>query len=183
MRWSGDDIVRLRQLVADPDVTWTAIPDKMARSADSIRKMCVLLGLREKKISTRPNDGWTPEQLATLRRMWMTHERIEIAQAVGRTMAACSRKANNLRLGPRPVSAARAVAHKAQALEAVRLGREAQAAARAAAPATPPAPRPPPVTAFFVQRSCLCCRKSFKAPTKFIRLCDYCRSNNTGAII
>jgi hypothetical protein len=179
MRWSGDEIVRLRQLVADPDVTWTAIPDKIGRSADAVRKMCVLLGLREAKISTRPNDGWTPEQLATLRRMWLTHERIEIAQAVGRTVAACSRKANNLGLGPRPVSAARAAAHMAQALEAVRLGRESQAAARAAAPATQPAPRPQ-VTAFFVARSCLCCGKSFRAPTKFIRLCDYCRTKDTG---
>jgi len=181
MRWSGDDIVRLRQLVADPGVAWGTIPDRMGRSADSIRKMAVLLGLRE-KTGTRPSDGWTPEQLATLRRMWMTHERAEIAQAVGRTMAACSRKANNMGLGPRPVSAERQAKHKAQALEAIKLGREAQAAARVDAPTPPPAPRPP-VTAFFVARSCLCCRKPFKAPTKFIRLCDYCRSNNTGAII
>jgi len=179
-RWSGDEIVRLRRLMADPAVLRSAIPDMLGRSADAVRKMVELLGIGSPAPSTRPGDGWTAEQLATLRRMWRTHERHEIAEAVGRTIAAVSRKANNLRLGPRIVSPARDAAHKAQALEAVRKAREAQAAKRAA---NPMSPREPVFAPALVDRKCLRCSKAFQAPTRFLRLCDYCRTNNSGGII
>lgn len=182
--WTQEDEDKLRHLLADRKVPRSIIPEILGRGKSAVKKRMAQLGLGCGH--SRPLDGWTPEQNALLRRMWHTHTRQEVADAVGRTMSAVSRRAYQFGLGPRRMSAEDERARQAQANEAAKKGREAQAARRAALEngqlPPPPAVKPrvdgPPLVA----RNCLCCGRGFHAPTRFIRLCVECRTN-TGAML
>ena len=182
--WTQEDEDKLRHLMADRKVPRSIIPEILGRGKAAVKNRIAQLGLGCGH--SRPIDGWTAEQNATLRRMWHTHSREEVAAAVGRTIAAVSRRAHQFGLGPRKniVTPEAEQARKAQAVEAAKRGREAQAARRAALEngQLPAPPKPRVENAATVPRNCLRCGRGFQAPTRFIRLCIECRSN-TGAIL
>ena len=126
--WTADEITLLRNLWRDPSIHTDAIPGLLRdRTRKAMRQMVALLGLGPRPKKALVRDGrpahytWTPQDDATLRSLWHSMSRHDVAAKMERTAHSVSHRASVLRLGrsefTRQVVAARAAALLAEVHE------------------------------------------------------------------
>lgn len=104
--WTADEIMTLRTAWRDPNIAREAIPGMLRdRTLRAVRRMAHTLGLGprpkpEKAPETAPHVEWTAADDETLKQLWHTVTRQEVASFLGRSPDAVSNRAYRLQLGP-----------------------------------------------------------------------------------
>lgn len=115
--WTAEEINTLRLAWRDRNIPREKIPGMLReRSMKAVEAMAKTLNLGPRDKAPE----WTQEQDQTIRDLWHTVSRQEIASFIGRTADAVSNRANRLKLGTSKYQRAKLAARAAASLEAVR---------------------------------------------------------------